>query len=370
MVKILPPVLLTSVGLFIFSTALEPGAHKKVARSGNAHKNYLNRHHRRSRYRGRNSHLRKDQTSDEPNYTEDLAEPSSSTEADGLAEPLNSTDAGDLGEPSNSTGAEYFAGSNSTDSENFVEPSNSTDAEEFEEPSKSTGTDSDEDPSSATDDEAEISYTAEQHNLTSSQHQTQDISSTDDEGQVSSNYTESYSSDSSFSSSKNTTLQSNVTNPVNDSDAIGVESSSNNLLDVFKESSLAPNGLFFGFLPDDGSSGGTRQTMAQLNAAIGGRSAVYGWYSQAISGTPYDGSQLLAVIDDVKASGCVFQPAVMPVKGWQGLTSEDNSQAVAIAKVMKKFTDEGIAVWLRFAHEVNYYQTDGTYDGTLSLIHI
>ena len=91
--------------------------------------------------------------------------------------------------------------------------------------------------------------------------------------------------------------------------------------------------------------------MAQLNAMTNTKSAFYGYYAQARSGTTFDGSQLLAVIDDVKASGAIFQPAVMPTGGWQGLTSSDNSQAVAIANVMKKFTDEGIEVWLRFAHE-------------------
>jgi len=44
----------------------------------------------------------------------------------------------------------------------------------------------------------------------------------------------------------------------------------------------------------------------------------------------------------------------MPTKGWSGLTKDDNSQALAIAKVMKKFTDEGVEVWLRFAHEIKY----------------
>ena len=42
----------------------------------------------------------------------------------------------------------------------------------------------------------------------------------------------------------------------------------------------------------------------------------------------------------------------MPTKGWAGLTKDDNYQALAIAKVMKQFTDEGIEVWLRFAHEI------------------
>ncbi|KAA1065333.1 hypothetical protein PGT21_034753 [Puccinia graminis f. sp. tritici] len=128
-------------------------------------------------------------------------------------------------------------------------------------------------------------------------------------------------------------------------------------------SHLSHNGLSLGFLPDGGDAGGTRQTMADINSAVGQVSSVYGWYGQAVSGTLFDGAQLTAVIDDVKASGAVFQPAVMPVQGWKGLTSSDNSQAVAIAQVMKKFTDQGIPVWLRFAHEMNYYQTDGTYVG-------
>ena len=38
----------------------------------------------------------------------------------------------------------------------------------------------------------------------------------------------------------------------------------------------------------------------------------------------------------------------MPTNGWTGLTASDDSQAKAIAAVMKKFTDEGIEVWLRF----------------------
>jgi hypothetical protein len=53
----------------------------------------------------------------------------------------------------------------------------------------------------------------------------------------------------------------------------------------------------------------------------------------------------------------------MPVGGWQGFQYSDNSQAVAVANVMKQFTDRGVAVWLRFAHEVNWYQFDGTYTG-------
>lgn len=72
----------------------------------------------------------------------------------------------------------------------------------------------------------------------------------------------------------------------------------------------------------------------------------------------------------------------MPIGGWKGLTYDDDSQAVAICQVMKKFTDQGLEVWLvsdskgtrraqrllipslpllpllpqRFAHEINWYQ--------------
>ncbi|KAH9444819.1 hypothetical protein Pst134EB_025077 [Puccinia striiformis f. sp. tritici] len=143
-----------------------------------------------------------------------------------------------------------------------------------------------------------------------------------------------------------------------------VDSFASTLLSELPENGMKKNNLFLGFLPDDGSSGGDRQTIAQLNSAIGSKASVYGWYAQAHSGVPFDGSQLLSVRDDVKACNCVFQPAIMPVDGWKGLTSDDNSQAVAIAQVLKNFTDEGIPVWLRFAHEANYYQTDGTYQGT------
>lgn len=45
-------------------------------------------------------------------------------------------------------------------------------------------------------------------------------------------------------------------------------------------------------------------------------------------------------------------------RSWNGLTADNNFQALAIAKVMKKFTDEGIEVWLRFAHEGTSARSD------------
>ncbi|KAM0790649.1 hypothetical protein ACM66B_004509 [Microbotryomycetes sp. NB124-2] len=126
---------------------------------------------------------------------------------------------------------------------------------------------------------------------------------------------------------------------------------------------LWKNDIAFGWLPDDGSGGGTSQTIQQIESSMGAKTSAQGWYAQAQSGTLFDGQQLLWRMDQIETGG-VFQPAVMPTGGWWGLTHEDNQQAVAICNVMKQFTDKGIEVWLRFAHEVNYYQQDGTYQGT------
>ncbi|GAA5909575.1 hypothetical protein JCM6882_003459 [Rhodosporidiobolus microsporus] len=122
---------------------------------------------------------------------------------------------------------------------------------------------------------------------------------------------------------------------------------------------LSRNNIGIGFLPDYND-----QNMKDITDGLGIKSSFYGWYAQLPESGEWDGSQLLSQLDDVKACNCIFQPAVMPTKGWNGLTKDDNYQALAIAKVMKKFTDEGIEVWLRFAHEINWYLTDGTYQGT------
>ncbi|ORY70779.1 glycoside hydrolase superfamily [Leucosporidium creatinivorum] len=125
---------------------------------------------------------------------------------------------------------------------------------------------------------------------------------------------------------------------------------------------MKKNQIAFGWLPDDGSGGGTSQTISEIVSAMGQQTSAQGWYAQAQSGTLFDGGQLTSRMDQIVTGG-VFQPAVMPTGGWWGLTADDNQQAVAICKVMKQFTDKGVEVWLRFAHEVNYYQEDGTYQG-------
>ncbi len=117
------------------------------------------------------------------------------------------------------------------------------------------------------------------------------------------------------------------------------------------------------FHPDVGSDGGNVQTMVGINGLLAGRgrSYAYGFYDQTNYGTTYTGSKLLANAPDIYASGAILEASIMPVGSWGGYTATENSQAVAVCRVMKKFTDAGVEVRLRFAHEVNYYVTTGEY---------
>ncbi|TKY86557.1 hypothetical protein EX895_004706 [Sporisorium graminicola] len=123
------------------------------------------------------------------------------------------------------------------------------------------------------------------------------------------------------------------------------------------------NGMPIGFIPDVGSDGGNVQTMVGINGLLAGRgqSYAYGFYDQTTYGTIYRGSKLLASAPDIYASGAILEASIMPVGSWGGYTQTDNSQATAVCTVMKKFTDAGVEVRLRFAHEVNYYVTTGEY---------
>jgi len=127
------------------------------------------------------------------------------------------------------------------------------------------------------------------------------------------------------------------------------------------------HGVYIGVIPDAGDTGGKAQTMAEIIKSLKGkRPAVFGWYAQVSPDYTFDGNQLFEVMRDLKDSKAVFSPAIMPQKSWAGFTWKDNHQAVAIARVLRKFTDEGIPVVLRFAHEVNWYQRTMEYPGHAS----
>jgi hypothetical protein len=126
------------------------------------------------------------------------------------------------------------------------------------------------------------------------------------------------------------------------------------------DDTLRTNSVSVGFLPSEGDATSPLYTMAQINEKLGAKASTYGWYAQ-ITSSNFDGSQLLAVKEDVIASGAVFVASVMPSINFNLITEDVANQ---VASVMKQFTDAGVTVWLRYAHEMNWYVTDGTYHGT------
>lgn len=111
---------------------------------------------------------------------------------------------------------------------------------------------------------------------------------------------------------------------------------------------LSLNGMPVGFIPQYGI---TTKPMMAINSILKdnglANSSTYGYYAQTHPGVVWNGNQLLWNKDDIVASNAIFEPAVMPATSWQGYTDSDNSQAVAVAKVMAKFTDAGVDVRLR-----------------------
>ncbi|PWN18248.1 hypothetical protein BCV69DRAFT_238523, partial [Microstroma glucosiphilum] len=122
---------------------------------------------------------------------------------------------------------------------------------------------------------------------------------------------------------------------------------------------LAVESLALGFVPDYTLN--TTAPLGDLNQALKAsgfaNASTYGWYAQTYPSKIWDGAQLLNIKDDIVASGAILEAAVMPEEAWTGYTASNNSQAKAVAQVMKQFTDAGVTVRLRFAHEMNYYTT-------------
>ncbi|KAI0379243.1 glycoside hydrolase superfamily [Hypomontagnella monticulosa] len=112
------------------------------------------------------------------------------------------------------------------------------------------------------------------------------------------------------------------------------------------------NGVAWGWNPDVGA--GT-QMSAITSAADNKKPSTYGLYSQITSNSGYDPSQLTGRMADIKASGAVLVAHVMPT-GLK-LSEVDVKIAGDIANMVKQFTSQGVEVWLRFAHEVNWYTT-------------
>ncbi|KAL2056132.1 hypothetical protein ABVK25_003775 [Lepraria finkii] len=83
---------------------------------------------------------------------------------------------------------------------------------------------------------------------------------------------------------------------------------------------------------------------ATRNSESGKNASTY-WENSQITQLPYDGSQLLKVLEDIVESGALFVPTNnVP---FSDITSEVAGQ---ILSVLEQFTSQGVEIWLRFAH--------------------
>lgn len=78
-------------------------------------------------------------------------------------------------------------------------------------------------------------------------------------------------------------------------------------------------------------------------------------YNPQISGLPYIGEQFDSIKGDIVQSGTVFIPVIMPTK----FKFLDITSIVADQIVLERFTSQGIELWLRSAHEMNWYARQG-----------
>ncbi|KAI9630605.1 hypothetical protein KEM48_013759 [Puccinia striiformis f. sp. tritici PST-130] len=125
------------------------------------------------------------------------------------------------------------------------------------------------------------------------------------------------------------------------------------------------NGVFIGLIPDAGDTGGNVQTMHEIIQSINGkRPAVFGWYAQVsvhsnsmsrIMPNKVVG-QVLDVEITIKLSPCQLPLSI--IDQFASITNLTKFDSASSAKVLRRFTDEGVPVIARFAHEVNclHYQ--------------
>lgn len=121
------------------------------------------------------------------------------------------------------------------------------------------------------------------------------------------------------------------------------------------------NGIGFGWLPD--YNGGS---LADDENAVGNKNPCFaGYYGQTGLSGWNDGAQITDNIADATSGGKpypIFIASVMPQGTPFDQFTEGSDVVTSIANAMTKLTAAGLTVFLRFAHEMNYYDsTTGGY---------
>ena len=122
------------------------------------------------------------------------------------------------------------------------------------------------------------------------------------------------------------------------------------------------NGIGIGWIPDseEGSS------LTTIISALGGVKPCWAGYYAQITGSTWDGSQLTSKVAEVKAGGApypIFVASVQPYIDFSAVPAMTSQ----ITTVMNELTSQGLTVWLRFAHEMNWYDSaagGNVYKGT------
>ena len=98
---------------------------------------------------------------------------------------------------------------------------------------------------------------------------------------------------------------------------------------------------------------GVGETIGQIDSTLGTTACFDGQYAQITQNGAYSDSslQLTPSINQLTGGKTIFVASVMPSIP---MNQVDSTVAGGVANVMKKFTDQGIEVWLRFAHEMNW----------------
>lgn len=122
------------------------------------------------------------------------------------------------------------------------------------------------------------------------------------------------------------------------------------------------NNIGIGWLPDSDND----VPLTTVTSALGNPQPCFAGYYAHISSADWDGSQFTGKVAEVKASVPsgkpypIFVASMMPDIPF----SQVPAMVDKVTTVMQELTSQGLTVWLRFAHEMNWYVTDGTYTGT------
>ncbi|KAK4697229.1 hypothetical protein P7C71_g813, partial [Lecanoromycetidae sp. Uapishka_2] len=122
------------------------------------------------------------------------------------------------------------------------------------------------------------------------------------------------------------------------------------------------NNIGIGWLPDSDND----VPLTTVTSALGDPQPCFAGYYAHITSADWDGSQFTGKIAEVKASVPAGKPYPIFVASMMPDIAFSDVPAMVgkVTTVMEEITSQGLTVWLRFAHEMNWYVTDGTYSGT------